>query len=94
MSSAIAPRKPPGPWLMEQDLLAGDLARRLELALEDDVELGRALALVKEELPGRDAASRPAMTIRSRSSSARPSSTATSRRRSTLIAGGVAIGRP
>src|SRR4029079_17188376 len=40
----------------EQDLLAGDLARRLELALEDDVELGRALALMEEELPGRDAA--------------------------------------
>ncbi len=37
----------------EQDLLAGDLARRLELALEDDVEQRRALALVEEELPGR-----------------------------------------
>jgi hypothetical protein len=34
-----------------QHLLAADLARRLELALEHDVEGGRRIALVEEELP-------------------------------------------
>ena len=40
-----------GPVAHEQDLLAGDLARRLELALEDDVERARPIALAEQELP-------------------------------------------
>ncbi len=71
-----------------QDLLAGDLPRRLQLPVEHDVEGGRAVALAEEELAGsegRRCASGLGEPVRSVVADGWPGSAA-SRRRSTVIA--------